>query len=215
MLKILDLYKGYSNRTIFNGLSFTIPKQSIVSLTGINGIGKTTLLNILGGTTTFTGSISLSDTDINKNFKGYMEKTSLIPNSPFLYDYLTVSEMIELVSSLSKYNNDDIIEELFDKLNLEGFETVFIKNLSLGTKQKVAFIIGFINNPELILIDEPFVNFDRASLKNLLSFLCTYVNKTNSIIIFSTHSIDQDIQDIVSHNLHIVSKDQIDFSRMD
>ncbi|WP_181917304.1 ABC transporter ATP-binding protein [Virgibacillus dokdonensis] len=213
MLSIQNLNKEYPDKTVFHNYSVTIPKGVIISLNGINGIGKTTLLNILGGVTTFEGDISMNGFDLKKDFLAYMEITSLVPNSPFLYEYLTVSEMIDMVNTMSKTNNKLIIQELFAKLKLSGFESVLIKNLSLGTRQKVAFIIAFIHYPKLILIDEPFVNFDRASLKNLLSFLQDYVKKNEAIIIFSTHTIDPDIQGIITHKLEIMNEKRIIFNR--
>lgn len=214
MLKLQNLTKKYADTPIFQNISLEIPVKSIVSLTGKNGIGKTTLLNMLGGISSYSGEVWLEDINMERNFRDYMDITTLIPNTPFLYDYLTVSEMIDLAISLSEQKkNDSIVKELMTELMLFDYQSVLIKNLSLGTKQKVAFVIAFLDSPKFILIDEPFVNFDRLSFSNLLKFIYNYVMNTDSIIIFSTHSVDSQLHELVTHNIDIFDSKTINLSR--
>ncbi|GAE95455.1 ABC transporter [Gracilibacillus boraciitolerans JCM 21714] len=212
MLTVKNLSKRFEDTIVLDDLSFTIPSQSIVGLTGKNGIGKTTMLNILGGISKYEGDISFEDNEMKSNFKKYIQKTSLITNLPFMYEFLTMDEMIDLIISLSGEASQEKVmfkRKMVELLNLEPFTSQLIKNLSLGTKQKVHFIISFINRPKLILIDEPFVNFDETSLENVLGFLKSYTIDSESITIFSTHSKEKSIQDIITHNLHIKSSNEI------
>lgn len=94
-------------------------------------------------------------------------------------------------------------------LGLQQYESELIKNLSLGTQQKVSFITSFMSEPELLLIDEPFANFDKKSLKIILSFISEYIKETKSIIIFSTHLEYTQIKELISHNIHISSNNQL------
>lgn len=217
MLKICRVKKKYTGTEIFDEINLDIPGNSIVTITGKNGIGKTTLLNILGGISDFEGDILLDKVSLKHNFEDYLKMTTLIPNEPFLYDYLTVLEMIDLVTSLSE--SDEIVSENFKNkmipdLELTAFKSILIKNLSLGTKQKVSFITAFLNNPKLILIDEPFVNFDRTSMSTILTFIYEYVLKNKAIIIFSTHSEDEKLSNIVTHNIHIHGSKEIYLSKV-
>lgn len=217
MLNICNLQKSYSDLKVFEGLNLEIPKKSIVALTGKNGIGKTTLLNILGGITEFVGDVLLDNLSLKHDFDDYLKRTFLISNDPFLYDYLTVSEMIDFISTLAKKDSslsETYKNKMIQYLELSPYKSVFIKNLSLGTKQKLSFIIGFLNNPDLILIDEPFVNFDRSSMHKILDFIHEYVVQTEAIVIFSTHSEDKKISEIVTHNIHISGSSDIDFKEM-
>ncbi|MEV3651139.1 ABC transporter ATP-binding protein [Paenibacillus larvae] len=214
MLTICGLKKSYTGLKIFEEIDLEIPKKSIVTLTGKNGIGRTTLLNILGGISEFEGDVLLNEISLKYHFKDYLKLTWLISNDPFLYDYLTVSEMIDFIALLS--NNNTCLttaykDNMIEYLELTRYKSVFIKNLSLGTKQKLSFIIGFLNNPKLVLIDEPFVNFDKTSMHRILDFIQDYVSQTESIVIFSTHSENKKINNIVTHNIHIHGSDEICF----
>lgn len=211
MLEVMNVTKKYEEIDILNSINFVVPKGAIVSLTGKNGIGKTTLLNILGGISEFEGDINLNNISIRCNLEDYMDITTLIPTTPFLYDYLTVSEMIDLAVGILG-ENDNLYRfknEMIEQLEMKKFEDILVKNLSLGTKQKLAFIIGFLDKPKLILIDEPFVNFDETSMEKILYFIRDYTIKEEAIIIFSTHSKDLKINHLVTHNININSKEEI------
>ncbi|PLR75428.1 ABC transporter ATP-binding protein [Bacillus sp. V3-13] len=206
MLHLCELHKEYSDTKVFDHIDLEIPSNSIVTITGKNGIGKTTLLNIIGGISKFQGDILLEGISLKNNYEDFIKITTLIPNDPFLYDYLTVLEMIDLVISLSDSDEKKAKEfayKMLLELELSDFKSILIKNLSLGTKQKVAVITAFINSPKLVLIDEPFVNFDRVSMGKVLNFIKEYVSSTGAIVMFSTHSEEKEVNDIVTHNIKI------------
>ncbi|MFS8581050.1 MAG: ATP-binding cassette domain-containing protein, partial [Novibacillus thermophilus] len=95
------------------------------------------------------------------------------------------------------------LQNLLEELALTEYEHVLIKNMSLGTQQKVAIVTAYLDEPQLILMDEPFVNFDQKSLKVVLRFIRDYLLQKQAITIFSTHSQDHRIQQVITHNLHI------------
>lgn len=206
MLQICELKKEYSGTKVFDQVSFNVPLKSIVTVTGKNGIGKTTLLNMIGGISAFQGDIVFDSISLKSHYEDFIKVSTFIPNIPFLYDYLTVTEMLDLVTLLAKTDKEkanEFIHSMLIDLELAEFKKILIKNLSLGTKQKVAFIAAFLTSPKLVLFDEPFVNFDRPSMMKVLAFLQDYVAKTNSIILFSTHSGDKEVNDIVTHTIQI------------
>ena len=209
MLKVQNLNKAYDKIHIFEDITFDIPRGAIVSLLGENGIGKTTLLKIIGGLIDFQGSISWNNISLKNDFNMYISNIAYIPNTPFLYDYLTANEMIDLMIDLTpkERQKEQFIykQELVRKLNLEKYKDILIKNLSLGTKQKISYMISFINSPSLILIDEPFVNFDNTSLEIILDFIRNFIKANNSTIIFATHSEDPRISSIITHKVFIES----------
>lgn len=212
MLKVTSLNKSYEQgKKVFESISFSLPAGSFVSLTGKNGIGKTTLLNILAGLTSFEGEIVFADICLQtspgqyeKYVERYIAKTAYIPNDPFLYPYLTLSEMVELLLTVSERKQPPTyLQDLLEELALTEYEHVLIKNMSLGTQQKAAIVTAYLDEPQLILMDEPFVNFDQKSLKVILRFIRDYLLQRQAITIFSTHSQDHRIQQVITHNLHI------------
>ncbi len=117
-----------------------IDSPSIVELSGKNGVGKTTLLSILGGICSFSGTILYDEINLKNNYDSYMQKSIFISNSPFMYDYLTVKEMIDFINDLAIPSIEwkEELSILFEDLSLKRYENVFIKDLSLGTAQKVS-----------------------------------------------------------------------------
>ncbi|WP_044894918.1 ATP-binding cassette domain-containing protein [Bacillus alveayuensis] len=197
MLELINIKKRYGESAyIFDGINLKVDKMSIVELLGENGIGKTTLLNIISGMTKFEGEIKLNNISLKENFKKYMKGVSLIGNTPFLYDYLTPSETIDMILSfLNKKSFDASLDYLIEEIGLNKYKNTLTRELSLGTRQKLAFILAFLSSPTLILLDEPFVNFDIRSRKVILDYLKNYVIENNAILIYATHSTDTDLAD--------------------
>lgn len=190
MIKLIDVSKAYSNKNVLNKINLEIPKSNMVAILGPNGSGKTTLLNIIGGLIKFEGDIVIDKYSQRKEFVKYMENVSYIPNTPFIYDYLTFEEHIQifLTETGNKDYNLNIYKELVERFNLHSFKNILCKNLSLGTRQKLAFIIAYFNKPKAILMDEPFVNFDNESVTQAVIFSKNYVKDYKSVILYSTHT---------------------------
>ncbi|MDN6968263.1 ABC transporter ATP-binding protein [Oenococcus sp. UCMA 17063] len=190
ILKLENLNKNFNEKnSLFSGFNLEIDSPSIVELSGKNGVGKTTLLSILGGICSFSGTILYDEINLKNNYDSYMQKSIFISNSPFMYDYLTVKEMIDFINDLAipsiEWRKE--LSILFEDLSLKRYENVFIKDLSLGTAQKVSIIVSMLNQPSLILLDEPFVNIDKESVKVLKDFFKTYIFSHNAILIYASH----------------------------
>ncbi|SHI11508.1 ATP-binding cassette domain-containing protein [Clostridium intestinale] len=208
MYVISNITKKYDDKTVFENISFNLPEKSVISLIGNNGVGKTTLLNILSGIIRFKGNVEYNGITLKDNYIEYMKNVVLISNNSFLYEYLTLDEHVKLAFSLSENLNreefDMMLNKLIQVLNVEEYKNIIVKNLSLGTRQKVLIIISMLAMPKVILFDEPFVNLDQSSVDKLLTFLNDYNNKNNSIIIFSTHSKDRRLLEFTTHILEII-----------
>ena len=213
MLQIKDVSKTYDNYGVFDKISAQIEPGNIVALIGKNGVGKTTLLKILAGIIAFDGDVILKSTSLKNNFKTYMKDVSYLPNTPYLYDYLTFAEMAHLILNDCKYpsNNQNLLNKLIKIFSLEPYLDTLCKNLSLGTRQKVAFVIGFFDMPKLILLDEPFVNFDNDSQLSAISFMENYVRENDTIIIYSTHDHSQSnhLKTVTTRSFELIDKNSI------
>lgn len=191
MLNVMVDRKQYGNKEILKDFHLYLNDHDILALYGCNGSGKTTLISILSGLTDFDGDIMLDGVSlINCRYK-YLSKVGIFLNDLFYYDFMTVNEFIDLTINIKGIQNEDKIyeykQELMALLYLDKFSNCLMKNLSLGTKQKVMLLLSLIHKPELILFDEPLVNLDHASQENIIDYIRNYVLKNNTILIFSSH----------------------------
>ncbi|MCC6081951.1 ABC transporter ATP-binding protein [Bacillus thuringiensis] len=212
MLELINIKKKYGESTyIFDGVNLKVDNMSIVELVGKNGIGKSTLLNIIGGMTKFDGELILNKFSVKENFKEYIAGVSLIGNTPFLYDYLTPSETIDMVLSfLNRERLDSSLEHLIQEIGLDKYQNTYTRELSLGTRQKLSLILALLTSPNLILLDEPFVNFDIRSRKVTLDYLKDYIIQHKAILIYATHSTDTDVANFSDKKIILKRDEQLD-----
>lgn len=212
MLELINIKKKYGESTyIFDGINLKVDNMSIVELVGKNGIGKSTLLNIIGGMTKFDGELILNKFSVKENFKEYIAGVSLIGNTPFLYDYLTPSETIDMVLSfLNRERLDSSLEHLIQEIGLDKYQNTYTRELSLGTRQKLSLILSLLSSPNLILLDEPFVNFDIRSRKVTLDYLKDYIIQHKAILIYATHSTDTDVANFSDKKIILKRDEQLD-----
>lgn len=216
LYNISNISKKFESKTVFENISIMIPDKSIVSLIGKNGVGKTTLLNILAGISRMDGGdVNYNGLSIVDDYDKYMKQVTLINNSNFLFEFLTLEEHYEVVCSLcedlDKEETKTLFLHLISIMEMEPYKDTIIRNLSLGTRQKVLIIISLITFPKIILFDEPFVNLDHSSVNALLIFLTNYIEDKAGIIIFSTHSSDQRLTKFTSHILEIEEDTKVTF----
>lgn len=213
MLLIESIKKQYDKYVVFNGVSFEIPSCSFVSLTGKNGIGKTTLLNIMAGLIDFEGNCYIDNISLKDNYTEYMSRTSYVSSHPFLYDFLSFAEMksmIELNLIVKDNKLDKRLNKLIEELQMKKYFNTISKNLSLGTKQKAALLLGFLSNPKVVLLDEPFANLDKESFSAMVYFLEEYINDYQAIVVFATHShYDSHLRKVITKDLKIDSENKV------
>jgi ABC-2 type transport system ATP-binding protein len=189
MLEINQLtysYDGVVN--VLDQITFKLEKGRIYCLLGINGSGKTTLFNCLTGF--LESNLTIDEKIIN-------EKVLYIKDKMNFYNNLTGSEFIELIFKLKgkKYDYKEL-NELLISLKIKDIINKSISTYSLGTRQKLVLIIGFLMKYEYVFMDEPFGAIDFISSEVIMDFLRQYRDKNNSIVV-STHLIDiaQEIAD--------------------
>lgn len=190
MLEVKNVDKYYGNFKAVDNLSFKVDKGEIFGLLGVNGAGKTTtfrmIMNLIkpsSGTITFNGR--KIDYDVTDKIGFLTEERSLLTK-------LTVKEQILFYGALKSLDNETILKRL-DKL-LERFEITDYKNrkintLSKGNQQKVQFISAIINEPKLLILDEPFSGLDPINIELFKSVILELKEKGTSII-FSSHRMD-------------------------
>ena len=190
MLKVENVTKKYGDLTAVNNLSFTVNDGEIFGLLGLNGAGKTTTFRmILGLIDDYSGKITLDDKPIDYTVT---DKIGFLTEERSLLTKLTVLEQIKYYGALKSIPEEEIEDKLDHWLEIFGikeYKNKKIKELSKGNQQKVQFISAIINEPKLLILDEPLNGLDIMSVDALYKELKEYAQNGNAVI-FSTHIID-------------------------
>lgn len=165
-------YKINENK-LFHNISFDIKHGEALHIKGRNGSGKSTLIRIILG--------------ITEPVKGTLENKSTkeicyLGHKNALKTYLTLDDNINLM----QLTNCDMLKSYLDKLELNKYRDVTVSNLSFGQQKKLALLRVFLNNSDLIILDEPFVGLDDGAHIVLSSFLNNELDKNKSLV-FTSH----------------------------
>ncbi|MEG1305839.1 MAG: ATP-binding cassette domain-containing protein [Bacilli bacterium] len=190
MLKIENVSKYYGNILAVDNLSFEIKEGEIFGLLGVNGAGKTTTFRmIIGLLDKSSGTITLNGKPIDYSVT---DKVGFLTEERSLLLRMSVLEQAIFYGSLKGMKEDEIINKLdyyLDKFDIKDYKNRKIKELSKGNQQKVQFIIAILNDPKLLILDEPFSGLDPINIELFKNEILEF-KKKGTIIIFSTHRMD-------------------------
>lgn len=209
MLKINNLeYKIDDFHLKINNLK--INNNSIHCILGNSGAGKTTLLNLIAGhLNPKRGKILLEEKNIN-NLKPYKRNIGLIFQDSLLFPNMNVFENIAYSLKVKKLNKEKIknkVQSWLKKIDLVGFENRMPSELSGGEKKRVTIARTLINEPQFILMDEPFNSLDPDLKKQMLNLITKLKNNTKVGIIYITHSFEDALK--ISDNISVLENGQI------
>ena len=190
MLKVENVTKYYGDFLAVDNLSFEVNKGEIFGLLGVNGAGKTTTFRMIMGLLEPTkGSITLNGKKIDYSVT---DEIGFLTEERSLLTKMTVKEQCLFYGTLKGMPKDKIIERLKMLLNKFGISEYYnkkIKNLSKGNQQKIQFITAIINEPKLLILDEPFSGLDPFNVELFKNEILD-MSKKGSIIIFSSHRME-------------------------
>ena len=193
MLEIKSLTGGYVHVPVLKDVSFTVESGKLVGLIGLNGAGKSTTINeIIGLLTPYSGEINIDGLTLRANPREYRQQIGYIPETPSLYEELTLREHIETVAMAYGIEQDqafDRVEPLLKMFRLDQKLDWFPVHFSKGMKQKVMIICAFVVDPSLFIVDEPFLGLDPLAISDLIQLLEEEKKKGKSILM-STHVLD-------------------------
>lgn len=190
LLKVNQLTGGYTRYPVLKDISFEINEGEIVGLIGLNGAGKsTTIKHIIGLMEAHKGQITINNKTFAEDPAAYRSQFSFIPETPILYEELTLFEHLELTAmayGLDKKTFEERLHPLLKEFRMEKRLKWFPAHFSKGMKQKVMIMCSFMIEPALYIIDEPFVGLDPLAINSLLEMM-EKAKKQGSGILMSTH----------------------------
>ncbi len=218
VLKIRGLSKYFITRSMFrnrtilavNNLDLEVTRGQIFGFLGPNGAGKTTTLNmIIGITEPTSGSIELFGRPFSSGNIESLKKIGYVPEMTSLPGYFTIAELLDFYAQLygiAQCEKAERIRNLLEMVGLYGERHVLLENLSMGQLRLVDFIQALVNDPELILLDEPTVYLDPVIMERFRQILL-YLKQKGKTILMSSHSLPE--IERLSDNIAIINEGRL------
>jgi len=190
LLNVENLIGGYTHKDVLHNISFQVNHNEIVGLIGLNGAGKsTTIKHVIGLLQEKSGEIRVNGQTIQENLATYRQQIAYIPETPILYDELTLYEHLQLTAMA--YGIEETIFEkrlprLLKEFKMEKQLHWFPVHFSKGMRQKVMIMCAFLIEPPLYIVDEPFVGLDPLGIQSYLE-LMDEMKERGSGVLMSTH----------------------------
>lgn len=206
-LEVRNLYKIYNNQskpfTVLQNVDLQLYPREFVCIVGSSGCGKSTLLNIIAGLVPpSSGEVRVD----NEVVLGPGPDRGMVFQSYTLYPWLTVAQNIGFGSklrSLSKANRRERIGYFLEVVGLTRFAKAYPKQLSGGMKQRVAIARALANEPEVLLMDEPFGALDAQTKEQMQQFLLELWEQTHTTILMITHDVEEAV--FLSRRVYVMS----------
>lgn len=196
LLKIDNISKTFTidgeDVEVLQNIKFNVNKGEFISIVGASGCGKSTLLRTISGfEKPSEGTIELD----NKKIVRPSIQCGMVFQESRLYPWLTVEKNIEfgISKKISKDEKKSLVKSHIELVGLEGFEKALPKQLSGGMQQRVSIARGLINNPKLLLLDEPFGALDAITRINMQNEVLRIWERERKTMILVTHDIDESI----------------------
>lgn len=192
MIEVAGLSKKYGSHIAVRGVNFTVNDGEVLGFLGLNGAGKSTIMNIITGYISMTeGSVTINGYDILLNPAEAKKHIGYLPELPPLYPDMTVEEYLNFMYDLKKVRLPKAphIAEICTLVKIDDVKGRLIKNLSKGYRQRVGIAQALLGNPDVIILDEPTVGLDPRQIieiRNLIHHL-----GRNHTVIVSSHILSE------------------------
>lgn len=185
MLNVDSLNIYYGRKNVIKNASFHIAPGEIVGLIGPNGAGKTTIMKTLLGLTKFTGTITFNDQKITANNHKALQQVGALIENPAIYPFLSGKENLELYS-----HNDNDLNKLITRMGMDSYIDEPAKSYSIGMKQKLGIALALVNNPKLVILDEPMNGLDVEATISIRKLIHEYAANGTAFLI-SSHVLSE------------------------
>ncbi|XZF77803.1 ABC transporter ATP-binding protein [Bacillus sp. AL-1R] len=199
ILSVNQIHKSYRKEKVLTGISFKIENPQIVALVGPNGSGKSTLLN------TITNLLTADEGEIfilgksNKD-PAIFREISFMQDNSVLYDYLTGYDHLQFIGNVQGIKRKQLMETA-KRVGIEGYLNKKVAYYSLGMKQHLLLTLAIVNQPKLLILDEPLNGLDPTSAIKVRELLLQLAEQGTSILL-SSHNLAE-IDRVTSHVLFL------------
>jgi ABC-2 type transport system ATP-binding protein len=189
MIQVEGLTKYYGERAAIRDLSFSIEKGEVIGFLGLNGAGKSTTLKVLGCVLLPTsGRVLIDGFDVTKDPHEIRKRIGFLPDTPPLYDEMSVQGYLEFVAELRGVSSSDLatrVAESMKKTSLTDRKDDLISSLSHGYRQRVGVAQALVHNPKLLILDEPTSGLDPVQIVEMRELIPTL--KGEHTVLVSSH----------------------------
>lgn len=202
-IKIIDLNKEIKGNHVLRDINLELYYGNIYAFCGKNGSGKTMLFRAICGLIRPTNGQVIIDGEVLGEKTSFPKSCGVIIEQPSFWENYSGFENLKILSKIKKIISDDSIKESMCRMGLDPNDKKKVKKYSLGMKQKLSIIQAFMENQDLIILDEPTNALDKESVERLINIL-EEKKKNGALILIATHSIDE-IKHIIDYKFTISS----------
>lgn len=210
LIQIRDLRKSYGEKEVLKGINLDIYPGQVIGYIGPNGAGKSTTVKILTGLIPdFGGEVTVAGISMAKDPLGIKKLIGYVPENAEIYDVLTPMEYLDFIGKLYGMEENALHERAGKLLNAFGLGNNIndrMDTFSKGMKQKVLLISGIINNPKIIVLDEPLSGLD-ANAVIMIKELIMRLSHEGKTIFYCSHMMD--VVEKVSDRILLINRGEI------
>jgi ABC-2 type transport system ATP-binding protein len=189
VVEVKSLVKAYGDIKAVNSISFSVTKGEVFGMLGPNGAGKTTTMEIIEGLRSAdSGSASVLGLDVSEDARAVKEIIGIQSQTPALYPDLNVREIINFFRSL--YRKSVPTSQIIDLASLKESRDVLFRNLSGGQQQRLSVALAFINDPEVIFLDEPTTGLDPQARRAMWEVIESFRSGGKTVVL-TTHYMEE------------------------
>lgn len=212
ILQVSNINKSFGRVRALRDVSFAVTRGTIIGLVGPNGAGKSTTMKVVTGVTApDVGEVQVAGETVTMQQRHTLVRVGALIENPGLYSYMTGWDNLKLYADVAG-TSDDKINEIVTQLDLAEFINKKVKTYSWGMKQRVGVALAMVNDPDLLLLDEPLNGMDPVSVAEVKAVLREWRDAGKTILI-SSHTV-RDLEGLVDDYIfidrgEIISRDEI------
>jgi len=189
VVEVKNLVKTYGSVKAVNGISFSVPRGEVFGMLGPNGAGKTTTVEIIEGLRTAdSGTVSLLGMDVSRDIRAIKERIGVQSQHPALFPNLTVEESIDFFRTL--YKTSLPASDIIGLARLEESRKILYRNLSGGQQQRLSVALAFVNDPDVLFLDEPTTGLDPQARRAMWEVVENF-HRTGKTVFLTTHYMEE------------------------